>query len=364
MTYRTYEHGGIYDKSYKIKHDFSVNVNPLGMPERIRTALTENVSLLEKYPNAADCALLAKISSKYNIPEEYFFMGNGASEVITLLAQAILPRTAMVPVPTFSGYRKALSSRNCYVREYELRSDNNFMLTEDFITSVKREREVDAIFICNPNNPTGSLISHEMIDRLATFCEDSGIYLVIDECFMGFVPPEKKTSAVHLIKDHPHLIMLTAITKLYCLPGIRLGCCISSSQRIISYLNSLKPEWNVSSYALLAGEAAISESEYVKETIDLIATEREFLTKELRALGFTVFDSDANFLLTRLPLSILNSPSAITQCRSFVERLAKDHGILIRHCENFSGLDHSYFRIAVRDHAANLELLNALKEYV
>ncbi|MBO4458907.1 MAG: aminotransferase class I/II-fold pyridoxal phosphate-dependent enzyme [Butyrivibrio sp.] len=364
MTYRTYEHGGIYDKSYNIKYDFSVNVNPLGMPERVKNVLVENISLLEKYPNSEDCPFLTKISSKYNIPEDCFFIGNGASEVITLISQAILPRTAIVPVPTFSGYRKALSSRNCYVKEYELRSEDNFMLTEDFLTDVKREREADAIFLCNPNNPTGTLISREFIKKLADFCEDFGIYLVIDECFMGFVSNEKNASALSLVKDHPHLVVINALTKLYCLPGIRLGYCACSNKRIISDLNALKPEWNVSSYAMLAGETALSEDEYVKNSIDLISAEREFLTKELLDMGFTVFDSEANFLLTRLPLSILNSPSAITECNSFVDRLAKDSGILIRNCDNFSGLDSSYFRIAVRNHSENAELLHALKKYI
>ena len=165
MTYTTYEHGGIYDKNFKIKYDFSVNVNPLGMPEKVRRDIAENISLLEKYPNMNDCALLAKLSAYHNLPEEYFVLGNGASEIITLLSQAIIPRGAMIPVPTFSGYKKALASRNCRVTEYTLRSEDNFRLTEDFILSVKRASTVDAIFICNPNINISMILSICYINR-------------------------------------------------------------------------------------------------------------------------------------------------------------------------------------------------------
>ena len=364
MTYTTYEHGGIYDKSYKIKYDFSVNVNPLGMPGNVRKSITENVSLLEKYPNISDCSLQAKLSAAHNLPEEYFVMGNGASEIITLLAQAIIPRGAMIPVPTFSGYKKALASRSCRVKEYVLRSEDNFRLTEDFLLYVKRASTVDAIFLCNPNNPTGTLISGELIKKLADFCESFGIYLIIDECFMGFVPDEKKTSAISLVKDHPHLIIIDAFTKLFCLPGLRLGYCVCSNQRILSELNALKPEWNISSLALLAGELSISDSEYVKKSISLIESERDFLTKELKALGFTVFDSDTSFILTRLPLSLLTTAHSHLAGSSLTDRLAREHGILLRNCANFSGLDSSYFRIAIRNHEENVALIETLKNYV
>ena len=360
MTYTTYEHGGIYDKNFKIKYDFSVNVNPLGMPEKVRRDIAENISLLEKYPNMNDCALLAKLSAYHTLPEEYFVLGNGASEIITLLSQAIIPRGAMIPVPTFSGYKKALASRNCRVTEYILRSEDNFRLTEDFILSVKRASTVDAIFICNPNNPTGALISRELVKKLADFCENFGIYLIIDECFMGFVPDEKKTSAVSLIKDHPHLIIIDAFTKLYCLPGLRLGYCICSNQRILSELNALKPEWNISSLALLAGEESVSETEYVKDSVSFIENEKKFLANELSGLGFTVFNSDTNFILTRLPLSMLTTSQSHLAGSSLTDRLAREHGILLRNCANFSGLDNSYFRIAVRNHDENIALIDAL----
>lgn len=364
MTYTTYEHGGIFDKNCKIKYDFSVNVNPLGMPEKVRHDITEHISLLEKYPNLSDCSLLAKLSAYHNIPEEYFVMGNGASEIITLLVQAILARGAVLPVPTFSGYKKALASRNCRVKEFNLRSDNNFRLTDDFLSYVKKAGTVDMIFLCNPNNPTGALIPYDTIKKVADFCENFGIYLVIDECFMGFVPGEKKTSAISLIKDHPHLIIIDAFTKLYCLPGIRLGFCICSNPRILSELNSLKPEWNISSLALLAGEKSLSENEYVHRSIELITTERDFLSKELKSLGFTVFESDTNFILTRLPLALLTSSHSHLAGSMLADKLAREHGILVRNCANFSGLDNSYFRIAVRNHEENVVLMNTLKEYI
>ena len=128
-------------------------------------------------------------------------------------------------------------------------------------------------------------------------------------------------------------------------------------------MNALKPEWNISCLALVAGEDSISEKEYVKNTISIIENEKAFLTKELSALGFTVFDSDTNFMLTRLPLSLLTTAHSHLEGNSITDRLARDYGILVRNCSNFSGLDNSYFRIAVRNHDENVALIDALKRY-
>jgi len=362
MTQHTFEHGGMYDKNYKIDYDFSVNVNPMGMPKKVRDELIANISASEKYPNDSILELISGLSLHYNLPKEYFVIGNGASEIITLLVQALIPRCAMIPVPTFSGYKRALAARGCRIKEYALRSDNNFELTKDFLASLKRSGSVDVVFLCNPNNPTGSLISLELIRELADFCEKSGIYLIIDECFMEFVPDDSKTSAVSLIDNHPHLIVIDAFTKLYCLPGIRLGYCMCSNKHLLSELNLLKPEWNVSSYACIAGIASLSETVYVKSSIDLITAEKAYLSKELTDIGFTVYNSSTNFILARLPLSLRTGSGSYLNGKSLTDLLAQNEGILIRNCSNFSGLDNSYIRIAVRNHSDNEVLINALKK--
>lgn len=352
----SFVHGGEYSDYNQIKLDFSVNTNPLGIPGNLSYALTTNVDVLEKYPDRRSRELCLAISEKRGVPSDNIFVGNGASEVISMLAKVIAPREALIIEPTFSGYERALLSNSANISYYALSRDNGYTLTPDFISFLDRSK-CEILFACSPNNPTGRIIDLALVKEIAEICEKKKIFFILDECFMGFVENSDSRSCQELLADHPHLILLDAFTKLYCIPGIRLGYCISSNNELIKALYDAQPEWSVSTYAQLAGKEALLEDKYVKRTTELVSTERFFLIKELRLLGFEVYDSMANFIM-------FNVPARLGQSRDLQEFLAKKYHILIRSCSNFKGLAQNDYRIAVKLHDENELLIDAIKDYL
>ena len=354
-------HGGEYENN-GIELDYSVNLNPLGIPSSIEDVLNKGLFAVSEYPSLDQGRLNSLLAIKRGFPKEFFFLGNGASEVITVLAEAVASEKpgALIIEPTFSGYERALLARGFDILNYSLLPEDDFELKPDIIDFIKRNKDIDIIFACSPNNPTGRLISFDLLKEMAITCKKLDIILAVDECFMGFVKDKDVQSCQSLIKENENIVLIDAFTKLFSVPGVRLGYCISSNIKLIDKMNALKPEWNISSVAEAVGIAALSECDrdnggYLEKAKELIASERVFLSDALKKLGLSVYKSDAPFLLFRLP-------KELSQCAfSIYEKTAKDHGILLRNCSNFHGLDDSYYRIAIRDHEDNLKLIRTLQ---
>ena len=288
-------HGGEYEiNEYgkdKIKLDFSVNINPLGIPESIGALLKDHTSLSETishYPSLSHDVLRSRLAEKRNVPKDWILMGNGASEIISLIAEtAVLSNwaaigkacaKALIIEPTFSGYERALSARGIKVLHYEMPS--TFELTEDIISYIK-ENPVDMVFICNPNNPTGRVIEPELLRKLVNTCKDLNTLMIIDECFMGFAKDSHRYSAINSLRDNDHIILIDAFTKLYSMPGIRLGYCICSDTSLIKKLQDLTPEWNISTFSEAMGVAVLSEDAYIRQAQELIEKEKSFSLEDL-----------------------------------------------------------------------------------
>lgn len=208
--------------------------------------------------------------------------------------------------------------------------------------------DTDIFFIANPNNPTGYLADSTFMKQIIGHCKEKHIYVVADECFMGFC--EKNYSVLSLLCDYDNLIVVRAFTKLFAIPGVRLGYMLSKNEAVRQNVQRNLPEWNVSVLAQMAGEACIRESEYIKETVSYVSRQRRLLSDGLKKLGFKVYKSDADFILfySKLPLYdiLLNK------------------GILIRDCSNYVGLSEGYFRVAVKTYDENVRLLKVIGECI
>ncbi len=154
------------------------------------------------------------------------------------------------------------------------------------------------LFLCNPNNPTGFALPKEEMKELLDVCSQKRIYCVIDECFNEFLDNPESYSVLELISNggYDKVFVLKAFTKIYAMAGVRLGYGISTGEKTIELMNRIRQPWSVSALAQAAGEAALGEREYVKETRKLISSEREYLKENLKDLGFLVYDSMANYL--------------------------------------------------------------------
>lgn len=344
-----YLHGGdVYRNS--VEYDFSVNINPLGMPKACADAAKQGIYLSgSRYPDWKGEALCEKLSEKVGVKSRQIILGNGAAELLYALCQFLRPRLGKIAVPGFQEYEQALKSTGAEIAFWELKEKDGFLLGKEFEEAI--EGKEDIIFLCNPNNPTGRLIDTAVLQGIAERCERTGTYLCLDECFLSFLRPEeqKKRSMLLKLSRYPHIMVLRAFTKIYGMPGLRLGYACSADEELIAGMRSVLQPWNTSVPAQMAGFAALSEHAYLEQTYELIQKERMYLQQELeRGLAKKVFPSSANFLFFQ------------AECDLREKLLEK--GILVRSCENFPSLSRGYFRIAVRTHRENQELVRRWRE--
>lgn len=336
-------HGGdIYRNDVKV--DFSVNVNPLGIPKAVEAALYEAVENCSKYPDISAEKLTKAVSGILNVPKENLLFGNGASELFMAIIHGIRPRKTVIPVPSFYGYEYAAGAADGEIIYYETKEENDFCLQEDFFSVLTED--VDLLFLANPNNPTGNLMSRKELIKVLNHCRDKGIYAVLDECFIEFC--DRECSMLQEINQYTNLMLVRAFTKIFALPAVRLGYMVCSNQLLSEKIGRQLPEWNLSGFAQAAGYECAMQTAFVEKTVAYIEKERQFLEFGLTQTGCRVFPGKANFLL-------------IYSEQPLYDRLL-EKGILIRDCENFRGLSKGFYRIAVKSRNENEALLRAIGE--
>lgn len=340
-----HKHGGDIYQNKRVL-DFSANINPTGIPEGIIQGAMEGIRQSSHYPDTHCFDLRKAIADKLNLPFEYIICGNGAADVIFSLVLALKPKKALLPVPSFYEYEQALKTVDCELIYFPMTKEQDFQLREEFLEEIKEDVEI--IFLCNPNNPTGHLINQEILKKILEKCEELGIWIIIDECFLDFINEAKDITLMGDCQEAKHLFILKAFTKLYAMPGIRLGYGVSSNTALLNRMRDVSQPWNVSLPAQLAGIAALKEKEYVEKSLDLIEKERNYLITELEKLDYAIYGSKANYIFFQ------TAPGLYEHC------LKKD--ILIRDCSNYQGLYEGYYRIAVKTHAENEQLIKVLGE--
>lgn len=338
-----YDHGGdIYSRHVEL--DFSVNVNPLGMPQAAKLALAECIPSCETYPDPLCRRLRGALSDFLGVPQGALCFGNGAADVIIRLCMAVRPRTVLVCAPTFSEYEKGAGIVGARVEKHLLSSGNDFDLGADALETLERVRP-DLFFVCNPNNPTGRVAPPELMARLAQKCDEMGAVFAVDECFLSFTGAP---SVAPLMRAHRSLVIIDAFTKIYAMAGLRLGWLMSANDALLARVADMGQSWAVSTPAQAAGLAALSAGrEWLESTRRFVREETAFVRRGLKDLGCRVVDGAANYTLFR--------------CGAPLDELLIRRGILIRSCANYTGLDASWFRVGLKRRAENEILLNAIK---
>lgn len=382
-----YTHGGDIYGDAAVELDFSVNTNRLGMPQAVRDAVIASAAAWEQYPDAL-CRKLRRAAAAFYeadgtpIPEDWLVFGNGASDILYAVVSAIRPKQAILLAPGFSEYEQALRMCGCEIRWLHLKEENGFSLESareelyamlfdgsgdaskiDSIPTLssKRENVWEKILILgNPNNPTGRAISATEMERLAEVCRETHTWLMLDECFQWFLDTRRECSFVGNLLNGvgDHVILLNALTKICSMAGLRLGYGIIPNAGLRERLEKFRQPWSVSAPAQAGGVAAFavladhSEGNLLEWTVKSLQTERPRLAEKLEELGFIVYPSQTNYLLFRSP----------DEDSCDYKQGCLEHGILIRACENFEGLNRHYYRVAVRNRGENERLINILKE--
>lgn len=347
------KHGGnVYEKAKTLGVnkeqilDFSANISPLGIPLGVKQAMIASIDELIHYPDP-DCVELKKAIAKVeSVREEFVECGNGGADLLFRLALALKPKRVLLPAPTFVEYEEAMRAVDSEIHYTTL--DEEFKLCPDWVKRKLREG-TELFILCNPNNPTGLLTERKYILEILEEAKKVNCNVLIDECFLELYEREMDYSLKPYLEQYENLLILKSFTKLYAIPGVRLGYILSGNKKILEKIKVSGQAWSVSHIAQQAGIAALEEKEYKKETIKFIARENLFLKQSLRELGIDVLDGVVNYLFF------------YTKQKDLGDRLERE-AILIRDCSNYQGLEKGYFRVAVNNREENIKLIEALKK--
>ena len=342
-------HGGIFsikNPNEKII-DFSSNVNPLGCHPGVKKYLKKQLQKIHIYPDSESTRLRSNLKWFTGISTSQILIGNGATEIIYNFCSAFVNKKSkvLIPCPTFSEYEKAVKFSSGKIIPFK-----SLNLNEDFQKFIAKIPIKGIVFICNPNNPTGEILSKKNMEQIVKIAEKKSTLVFVDETFIELVP-DSNPSLVKTIKKYENLFILRSFTKSFGLAGLRIGYGLGS-KKIIETLQRIKIPWNVNCIAQSAASAALCYSNFLDKSRQNIKKEKFFLMNSLSKLEWmSCFNSSTNFILIKTKIN-----SKILQ-----KKLLKKN-ILIRDCSTFCGLNENYVRIAVKNRKENQILIKSLGE--
>ncbi len=333
---------------------FGANVNPLGLSEKVKEEIKEHLDIISSYPDREYKSLRHTIGSYCHVSPDHVLVGNGSTELISLLIEQRSPKKALILGPTYSEYARELSFSNSTQEYYHLRPDNGFRLDiPDFIK--KLQEGFDLLIICNPNNPTSSAITVDDMSRILKACQDTSTFVMIDETYVEFAPDIEEVTAMSLIEEYDNFMVLRGVSKFFAAPGLRLGYGVTSNQAFLERVKIHQIPWSLNSIGAFAGERMLKDSEYIEKTRGLILGERTRMLEALKKIpNLKVFDAAANFILIQIQKDGVTASDLFDTCIR--------QGLMIRDCSSFQCLEGEYVRFCMMMPEDNTRLLNTLKE--
>ena len=326
--------------------DFSSSISPIGPPPSVKTRLKKRLDTYWTYPDPDSKNLREALQQYTGIAASQIVAGNGATEIIYNFCQAFVSGTAvLIPVPTFGEYEAASRLHGGKVAFFKTMNLNHDLA--EFIRAIPGH---GCVFLCNPNNPTGTLTLAKNIKQIIHAAAKKSTLVFVDECFIELAAgPDASVS--RLVRRCKNLLVLRSLTKSFGLAGMRVGYALGS-KTVIETLNRIKIPWNVSGPAQEAARAALSDRSYIDKVRKMLRAESSFLQRRISDMeGFACVDTDANFILVR------------TRLRSgTVQRRLLKSGILVRDCSSFRGLGGNFVRIAIRTRGENKKLIRAMEK--
>ena len=381
-------HGGNIYKVFREKNikgimDYSSNINPYGIPESLKKKITENLEVLERYPDPDYVELRQKLANLNNVNMSDIILGNGATEIIFLFMKVINPKKILIVSPTFGEYERAVkvtervedssipgdSNKKKYyeksfgkqkieIEYFELKENDDFKLN---INNLKNElaKKYDLLIICNPNNPTGKFLKLAQTEEILKECNKYDTKLFIDEAFIEFLADGMKESIINTEENKKNLFVTRAFTKFFAIPGLRLGYGMYFDKELEKKISEKKEPWSVNNIAEMAGLTVLDDAEYIEKTLKWIAEEKIYMYEKLNEIsGMKVYETEVNFITGKIDEKLFSEGLNVKILR---EKML-EQGILIRDASNFNFLDERFFRLAIKDRASNERVIEAMKE--
>jgi cobyric acid synthase CobQ/L-threonine-O-3-phosphate decarboxylase len=325
--------------------DFSANINPLGPPAWLRPTISRELSGIMHYPDP-DCYDFINAAAEFlEIPGDTIVAANGTTELLYALPGVLQCARAVIPVPSYIDYQKVMEMNGVEVIRFPLSPEDNFRLDIGVLADIILDNDI--VIIGSPNNPTAAVVEHSSIVELAGKFPNA--WFLIDEAFLDFV--EQGRSVAGLCGN---IITLNSLTKFYAIPGLRLG--FGTFPAVVAEkIRHRLPPWTVNTLAQAIGVKLFADVRYKKESLHYLHTVRTGLLHKLSALqGITVFPSEVNYFLLRIDTQ--------SNAHALAEHLLQ-HNIAVRVCDNYTGLNDKYFRIAVRTEEENNKLIDGLEAF-
>ena len=378
-------HGGNIYKIFREKNikeilDYSSNINPYGIPESLKKRITENLEILERYPDPDYVELRQKLSNLNKVNLSDIILGNGATEIIFLFMKVINPKKILIVSPTFGEYERAvkateisgdtvsLSSSNgdnknienkkIEIEYFELKESDDFKLN---IGNLKNqlEKKYDLLIICNPNNPTGKFLKLAQTEEILKECNKYDTKLFIDEAFIEFLADGMKESIINTEENKKNLFVTRAFTKFFAIPGLRLGYGMYFDKELEKKISEKKEPWSVNNIAEMAGLTVLDDTEYIEKTLKWIVEEKIYMYEKLNEIsGIKVYETEVNFITGKIDEKLFSEGLNVKVLR---EKML-EQGILIRDASNFKFLDERFFRLAIKDRESNKRVIEVMKE--
>lgn len=318
--------------------DMSSNVSPLGMPPGLKAMLEKKWEEVISLPEVDSQDLSARFAASMGLSVNQVLAGNGTTEFIYTIPLALEVKNPLIVGPTYSDYADSCRAYGVESMFYMAREENDFQPNLNDISSSLAH--VDTVFICNPNNPTGQFIPAESLVMLIE--AHPGVRFVVDESYLPFVPNWETQSMKNA--EAGNVIVLHSFSKIFAIPGLRLGFLIAEPDVIKSFKPYRQP-WSVNRLAQLAGSFLVRQRAFVEEVAQFVRKEREVFLANLQGLDAVVpFPSAVHFILFRLKGDLRANDLFTLMC---------EHKILIRDCSNFHGLSDRFIRIALKTTEAN-----------
>ena len=362
-------HGGNIYKIFREKNiteilDYSSNINPYGVPESLKRKITENIGILERYPDPDYVELREKLAKLNNVDISNITVGNGATESIFLFMKVLKPEKVLIVSPTFGEYERAVKAwdgseiRKIEIEYFELEEKDEFRLN---IRKLKKKlkKKYDLLIICNPNNPTGKFLKMAETEEILRECNKYDTKLFIDEAFIEFLEDGLKESIVNSGENKKNLFVTRAFTKFFAIPGLRLGYGIYFDKNLEKKIAEKKEPWSVNNIAEMAGITVLDDIEYIEKTLKWITKEKKYMYEKLNEiLGIKAYKTEVNFICVKIKDEQASKGMTVKKLRGkMLER-----GILIRDASNFKFLDERFFRLAIKDRKSNDRVIEALKK--
>lgn len=352
-------HGGNIAKASKVYGikpdeflDYSANINPFGIPSKLKEIIHSCIDDIINYPDPEYIELKQKIAQYLNVGEDCIIPGNGASEIIYLLLSALNIKKVLIPAPSFSEYAIAADIHGCEVEYFHIKENEDFKIDIQKL-SEKIKDGYDALFLCNPNNPTSVLAQKHDLLEILNFATKNSTLVVIDETFIELTANGNESSMGEHVANFENMFIIRAFTKIFGIPGLRLGYGIGHN-KLIQRLWAKKIPWSVNTLAAAVAKFLPYSHEYLEAARIWIKEEKEWFYERLcRIEGIKVFKPETNFILIKLLREDIKAGI-------LYDKMARE-GILIRDASNFMYLDDSFIRVAIKDRERNKVFLKAFR---